>query len=594
MKKIILLALCTIVINASAATISYQLDFSNAAAHYVNVKMSIEGIKKSTVDIKMPVWAPGSYLIREFPKNVEGAEATNGKGGKLMVEKINKNTWRVASNNSDKIEFSYKVYANELSVRTSHIDLSHAYFNGTSIFMFIEGYLNEKTTVKILPYNGWKEISTSLDMVNNDKWTRTAPDYDLLVDSPFEIGNQSIFYFEASGVKHEVALYGQSNCNQEKLKNDMIKIVQECTAIFGEHPCKNYVFIIHNLPSGGGGLEHLNSTTLQTSKWGYESESSYTGFLSLVAHEYFHLWNVKRLRPVPLGPFNYSEENYTSLLWFSEGVTSYYDDYITRLAGFYSPEKYLEIAAGSAAVHQNTPGNSVQSVTESSIDAWIKFYRPNENSSNSTSSYYSKGALMGILLDLEIMNATKGSKTLNDVMKAMYQTYYKKLNRGFTEAELKATAEQVAGVKLDELFNLLHTTDPINYSKYFAYAGLKISDRNATKNEAFLGATTSSSNGKTIVQSVTKDAPAQKAGLTNGDEIIAINGNRVNNDLANWLALYKPGDKVQVIAARDGSVATYEITLAKNPYVSYKLEKIQDATEVQKTIYKKWLRTDSY
>lgn len=593
MKKLTLLLvtfLIALVVKAQNSPIIYTLTFSEAQAHYVDVKMEIMH-KKKFIDVKMPVWAPGSYLIREFPKNVEGFYAKSSNKD-LKNYKVDKNTWRVETDNAEKIEVNYRVYANELSVRTSFVDASHAYLNGTSVFMYIPTLMKSSSEVKITPFKGWSEIANSLEMVNGNKWHRISPDYDILVDSPFEIGNHITFSFEAVGLKHNVAIYGDGNFSVELLKKDMKNIVEKTTAIFGENPCKEYTFIIHNTPSGGGGLEHLNSTTLQTGKYSYASESSYAGFMSLVAHEYFHLWNVKRLRPTPLGPFNYDAENYTTLLWFSEGFTSYYDDYIAYLAGYYSKEKYLEVVATSVGVHVNTPGNAVQSVAESSLDAWIKFYRPNENSNNSTTSYYSKGGYLAIILNLEIMNATNGQKTLDDVMKTMYEIYYKKNNRGFTENELKQVTEQVSGIKMDYFFELVNSTKSIDGAKYLEYAGLKMTDRNADKKDGFIGLSASLNNGKTIVSSVFKNGPAQKAGISNGDEIIAINNIRVNNDIASILQMFKIGDKIKVITSRDGTIINYEMEILKTPYVSYKIEKVEKPTEKQKLIYKKWMNAE--
>jgi predicted metalloprotease with PDZ domain len=593
MKKAIFLFLAVFISFLSVgqnAPITYTLTFDEAQAHYVDVKMEITH-KKKFVDVKMPVWAPGSYLIREFPKNVEGFNAkANNKT--LKSYKTDKNTWRVESENAEKIEVNYRVYANELSVRTSFVDASHAYLNGTSVFMYVPALMRMASEVKITPYKGWKEIANSLDMVSGNKWHRKSADYDILVDSPFEIGNHLTFTFDAVGLKHHVAIYGDGNFSVEALKKDMKNVVEKTTAIFGENPCKEYTFIIHNTPSGGGGLEHLNSTTLQTGRYSYGTESGYAGFMSLVAHEYFHLWNVKRLRPTPLGPFNYDAENYTTLLWFSEGFTSYYDDYIAYLAGFYSKDKYLEVASTSAGVHVNTPGNTIQPVAESSWDAWIKFYRPNENSNNSTTSYYSKGGFLALIINFEIINASNGQKSLDDVMKTMYEIYYKKLDRGFTEKELKQVMEQVSGKNMDEFFEMVNTTKAIDANKYFEYAGLKLVDRNATKTDPFVGMNTSLSNGKTMVSSVFKNGPAQKVGISNGDEIIAVNGLRVNNDLNNILQMFNIGEKVEVITARDGNIISYTLELVKTPYVNYKLEKVDKPTDKQKTVYKKWLNTE--
>ncbi|KAA9346193.1 M61 family metallopeptidase [Adhaeribacter soli] len=559
--------------------------------HYFEVEMRLQDFKDKFIDVKMPVWAPGSYLVREFPKNVEGFTATAGNKN-LKAEKINKNTWRVYADKNRDVLVKYKVYAFELTVRTSFVDEMHAYLNGTSVFMYPAKYKQLPSELTIEPYGNWNQISTSLPTVGGNKWKLRADNYDILADSPIEIGTHKILTFEAAGVPHEVAMFGESNYDDAKIVADMKKIVEECTRVFGEHPVKGkYVFIIHNVLSGGGGLEHLNSTTLQVARWGYQPENSYNGFLALVAHEYFHLWNVKRLRPEPLGPFNYDAENYTTLLWVSEGLTSYYDDLLVRRAGFYSPERYLDVMGSSITNVENTPGVKVQTLSESSFDAWIKSYRPNENSRNAEISYYSKGALIGMLLDLEIMNQTKGEKDLDQVFRNMYQKYYKKLNRGFTEKEFKEELEKVAGIKFDTFFrDYVNGTVTPDYNKYLNYAGLRLTNLNANNQDAALGANTSNRDGKIVVTSVVRDGSAWKGGLNVNDEIIALNGYRITDDLNKSIAGRQPGDQLNLIVNRDGRLLSLDLTLEKNPNARYRIEKLPEQTPAQQTIYRKWLR----
>ena len=408
-KLSLLLILMLCLVNgaaALAAELRYTLSMPEPHTHYFKVEAELSGGRKNYIDFTMPVWAPGSYLVREFAKNVEGFTATDKAGKALRVEKIDKNTWRVYSNKADVVRASYDVYAYEMSVRTSFLDASHGYVNGTSIFMYPEGYEKLGGTLVVKPYQDWNKVSTGLK--STGKFTFTFPNYDILADSPLEIGTHDVYEFTAAGVPHELAMYGEGNYEPQRLIQDMTRVIEEAVAVMGELPVDRYVFIVHNLNRGGGGLEHLNSTTLQTSRWNYSSEAGYNGFLSLVAHEYFHLWNVKRLRPEPLGPFDYDNENYTRLLWVSEGITSYYDDLIVRRAGFTTPQRYLDVVSGSINSVENTPGNKVQAVAEASFDAWIKYYRRNENSSNAEVSYYTKGGVLGHLLNMEIMEATKG------------------------------------------------------------------------------------------------------------------------------------------------------------------------------------------
>lgn len=576
----------------SQTKISFTVSFIEPQAHYADIEMLIEGINKDYIDIKMPVWAPGSYLIREFPKNVEGLYARNNKGERISSSKINKNTWRIASAKSNMVKVNYRVYAFEVSVRTSFVDASHAFLSPPAAFMYVDGLINNPATVIIKPAENWKKISTGLDPVKDKPNSFYASDFDVLFDSPIEIGNQDIFEFTAAGVHHEVAMYGGGNYDKEKLKQDMAVIVEDQTAIFGENPNKRYVFIVHNFHSGGGGLEHLNSTVLGASRNSYTNETSYKGFLGLVAHEYFHLWNVKRLRPVALGPFNYDAENYTTNLWVAEGFTAYYDNLTLCRSGFYSQDRYLQVLAQDISTVENQPGNKIQSVAEASFDAWIKYYRPNENSKNSSISYYDKGSLMGLIFDLEIIHATKGKKGLDDVLKAMYDEYYKKQKRGYTDAEFRAMVEKVAGRSFEKIYrDYINGTAQIKFNDHLGHAGLYLTNDNEGNNSPYLGITSSLREGKISVSSVMRGSPAWKDGLNVNDEILAVNNTRISGltELDKFLSSKRIGDQVNFLITRDGVPQTIKVTLEPNPNTSYRIVVDETPTAEQLAVRKKWL-----
>lgn len=569
--------------------ITFNVSFTEPQAHYADVEMEIDNLKKESIDIKMPVWAPGSYLIREFAKNVEGFKAAGTAGKPLTVQKINKNTWRVQTGKTTKVVIRYRVYAFEISVRTSFVDASHAFLSPTGIFMYADEWLKQPVTVNIKPFKGWTRISTGLEAAKGVGQTFRAADFDILFDSPIEIGNQDIFEFDAAGVKHEVAMYGGGNYDKERLKTDMAKIVEQETAIFGENPNKRYVFIVHGYSSGGGGLEHLNSTVLGFPRMRYTNESAYKSFLGLVAHEYFHLWNVKRLRPKALGPFNYDEENYTTNLWIAEGFTAYYDNLIVQRAGYYSPDEYLTTLASGISSVESQPGNRIQPVSEASFDAWIKQYRPNENSRNSTISYYDKGAVVALIMDLEIINSTQGKLSLDDVMKEMYNEYYKKQKRGYTDAEFKAMAEKIAGKSLQSIYDdHVNGTKPVNYAQYMGYAGLTISDAAANNKQPYAGISAGLKEGRLIVDNVARNSPAWDSGINVNDELISANGIRIM-DAARMLDGKKPGDKLQVVVNRDNRLMTISLTISNNPNKQYQISADDNATPAQLAVRKKWL-----
>lgn len=572
--------------------IDFEVSFIEPQAHYAEVEMNLSGVGKKYVDLKMPVWTPGSYLVREFAKSVEGFTASS-KGKALRFEKITKNTWRVYADNTQDVKVNYRVYAFEVSVRTSFIDESHAFLSSTSIFMYPDGEIKSPSTVKIIPFKTWNKVSTGLEPVSGEPFTYTASDFDVLFDSPIEVGNQEVFEFTASGVKHEVAMYGGGNYDVEKLKVDMAKVVEKATAIYGENPNKHYTFIVHNFVAGGGGLEHLNSTVLGASRNAYNTEKGYKGFLELVAHEYYHLWNVKRLRPIALGPFDYDNENYTSNLWVAEGFTSYYENKIMLRAGFRTPLETAQALANGTANVLNIPGSKIQSAAEASFDAWIKGYRPNENSNNTSISYYTKGEIIGWLMDLEIAHATQGAKSLDDVMKAMYEEYYKKQGRGYTDAEFKAMVEKISKKDFTDFWaKYVNGTLPIEYAKYFAYAGITITDENAGKNLPYLGVASKKIEGRIMVTSVSRGSAAWEVGLNVNDEVISVNSVPVEAsiELMPTVTTKNVGDVITVMIRRDGIVRDIKLTLKANPNVKLLATLDPNPSQLQQKVRDKVLK----
>lgn len=574
----------------SQVKVGFEVSFKEPQAHYVEMEMTISGLAKDYVDVKMPVWAPGSYLVREFAKSVEDFSATAG-GKPVKFEKVRKNAWRVYSAKSNSIKIKYRVYGFEVSVRTPFIDESHAFLSSTGIFMYPDGLLKLPSTVKVIPFKGWSKVSTGLEPVAGQSFTYTASDFDVLFDSPIEVGNQEVFDFMASGVKHEVAMYGGGNYNKERLKVDMAKVIEQATAIYGENPNKHYTFIVHNFERGGGGLEHLNSTVLGASRNAYNTPEGYLGFLNLVAHEYFHLWNVKRMRPVALGPFDYDNENYTTSLWVAEGFTSYYENKLMLRAGFIDPKTFVDGLVTAVASVTNTPGAKVQSAAESSYDAWIKGYRPNENSNNTGVSYYSKGEVVGLLMDLEIAQATKGTKSLDDVMKAMY-LQGKALKRGYTDAEFKAMVEKVSGKSFTDFWaKYVNGTHPVEYDKYFGYAGISVKNQNEGNSIPYIGVASKKTEGRIIISAISRNSAAWVDGLNVNDEVISVDGVGVEAALERMpvITSKKPGEVVTVKVRRDGIEKDIKLTLKASPNIKLAAEIQGNAPESQVLVRKGWM-----
>ncbi len=548
------LILCAVNAISFGAKISYTLKMPRPQNHYFQVEMQVTQIKQKTATVKLPVWAPGSYLVREFSRHLNQVKAYSLQGAALPVIKKTKNAWEIDLKGQTAFVVKYEVYAFELSVRTSFLDETHGFVSGPSMFMYLDGHKETGGELVVQPHASFKRISTGLslksDVKQGNNQTFTFDNYDQLVDCPIEIGNQYEFEFEAAGVKHTVAMYGEGNFDPERLKEDMAKIVEEETKVVGVNPNTRYVFIVHNVVGGDGGLEHCNSTVLSVDRWTYDG-SNYINFLNLVAHEYFHLWNVKRIRPIELGPFNYDQEVYTNYLWVMEGFTSYYDELILRRCGIYAQEEMLKKIQIAVNYVESSVGARVQPVAHASFDAWIKAYRPNENSSNTTMTYYSRGLIIAAVLDAMIIKQSNGKECLDHLMKDLYETYYVGKNRGFTDAEFKACLVKHTGQDMAEFFlKYIDGTEVIPYSMYFLPLGVEVSDVGGVK--PVFGANVSEEGGKVIIKSIRSNSSAEDAGLSVNDEVIACMNYRVDkamlDALMNGAAV---GDEFELTISRD-------------------------------------------
>jgi predicted metalloprotease with PDZ domain len=557
MKKITLLvALAALPIFARALELSYHLSMPQPQSHYFSVKIDVKDNLAASQEFKLPVWTPGSYLVREFSKNLNQVKAIDASGKELKVIKKSKNAWEVLCNGAQNYTVFYEVYAFELSVRTPFLDATHGFVPGAGVFMYTENTKAQKGLVKIYPHKSFAKVSTALpfQVALSDAQCKVYAfeDYDQLVDCPIEIGNQNEFEFLSAGVKHRVAMYGEANYNVAQLQKDMAKVVQAATDVFGSNPNKDYLFIIHNVTDGQGGLEHKNSCVLSVNRWSYAG-SNYIGFINLVAHEYFHLWNVKRIRPIELGPFNYDQECYTSLLWVMEGITSYYDELLLRRAGFYTQEEFLSKLQSQINYVEGTPGSRVQPVAHASFDAWIKAYRPNENSSNTTMTYYSRGAVLGAILDAYLIQKTQTKKSLDGFMQELYKKYALGLQRGFTEAEFQQELSAYCGEDLQPFFDsYVNGTQIIPYQKYFEPMGLLVKD--LTQAQPNIGAAFEG-NEIVKVKQVRRGSAAEEAGLSVGDEVLICEGYRVDkSSLEGMLNSLAPGESMQLTIARDEKI----------------------------------------
>ena len=570
-------------------TMAFTVSMEQPNTHYYHVVFRGEGMKDKTQDFKIPAWTPGYYQIMDYARNVLNFRAEDGAGNPLAWEKTAKNIWRVKSGKDASITVSYDVYAFNRSVADSYLDDERGFISPTGVFMHVAGRIQHPVTVTVRPYQNWTRVSTGLDPVEGRPNTFFAPDFDILYDCPILIGNQEILKFEVQGIPHVFAGVNLGALDRAKFTADLRRMVESAVALIGEIPYRHYTFLA--IGPGGGGLEHLNSTALTFNASGLTSPAGYKRWLSFVSHEYFHHYNVKRIRPIALGPFDYDRENYTNLLWVSEGISVYYEDVILNRAGLLSRDEVLERFQSSIARFENGSGHLFQSATESSFDTWMKFFSRGGNTANTTISYYDKGAALGMLLDFKIRNETKNRKSLDDVMRTLYRKFYKEKKRGFTDQEFREVCESEAGGSLSEIFEYASTVKEIDYPRYFAYAGLDIDVQPREIAGAWFGAAAQDQSGNLMILNVEMDSPALQAGLSVQDEIIALDGTRVTSrTMSEMLNSRKAGDKVQVLISRRNAIREVEVVLGKKTERSFRIKPLANPDPLQAAILKDLFR----
>ena len=574
-------------IQETEPTIHYLVAMSQPETHLFEVTLHLVDYSSPILDLKLPVWTPGSYLVREYAKNLQDFEAF-AEDEPLPWRKISKNHWQIDKIGISELTVRYRIFANELSVRTNHLDTTHGYFNGAALFFRIPGWDKQPIRVTIVPPQPEWQVTTALSPVAEETNTFLAGDFDTLVDTPFEIGSHQLYKFEVLGKPHELAIWGKGNYQVQQLIADIQKIIQVEAQMFGGLPYERYVFLLHLFSQAFGGLEHKDSCSLIYQRFGFRAQEKYDRFLQLVAHEFFHLWNVKRIRPKALEVFDYDQENYTPSLWFCEGTTSYYDLLIPLRAGIYDVKSYLNNLSKEITRYETTPGRKVQPVSESSFDAWIKLYRPDANSANSQISYYLKGEMVSLLLDLLIRSTHHNQRSLDDVMLKMWQQFGQD-EIGYTPEQLQEVIESVAGIDLTDFFKrYIDSTDDLPFNQYLEPFGLQLVAEQ--QEEPYLGMRINTENGREIIKFVETASPAQVGGIDAGDELLAIDGIKITaGGLSDRLKDYQANDKIEVAVFHQDELRIYSITLASPRPTRYQVKPVEHPNSRQQQNFAGWL-----
>jgi predicted metalloprotease with PDZ domain len=563
----------------SAFRIGYSIDTRLPHTHLFHIGLTVKNIKNPYLDLAMPAWIPGYNRNRNFARNVQEVIATDSRGYKLEVTKLDFQTWRVTRGEDPDIKLAYKVYANDLEDIniSSHVDETHAFFNGAAVFMYVVGAKDEPVSLKILKPEEWK-IATGLKSTSQAD-VFTADSYDQLIDCPTEIGNFTRYEFMVEGKRHSLVFYGLEEFDASFLIEDFSKFIRTCALLFGTLPYSQYMFIYHlTSRERRSGVEHGNSTAIIFNKQDFLARKKYDEFISVSAHEYFHLWNIKRIKPEGWGPFNYTKVAQTKSHWFTEGVTSYYTSLILVRSGVWDQTMFLKDMAAKIEEFENKPGKKMMSLEEASWDVVLRA----DNRRDTTVSYYIKGALVAFMLDCEIRKRTNGQKSLDDVLVFLDDNYAKK-NRAYKNQDLLQIIGRISGSDFSDYYkDYIAGTEEIPYQEFLRTLGLKLRiEEDASK--PWLGIESKESPGNCLqIEYVRPGSPAYESGIDAGDILLALNRRRITFD--NWddlLRQCRPGENIHISLFHRDRLLEKTVPLGKKRDIHYKIQEIDNVTPFQ-------------
>ncbi|GAB3513018.1 M61 family metallopeptidase [Emticicia fontis] len=563
---------------------------NDPSTHLYHVVLDGRGFEVGGVQLTMPAWITGYYQLMNFANNVENFQAFSTDGRPLNWEKSGANTWTISKGKYSDIKVTYDVKATRNFVAGNFLDAERGYISPAGVFMYPVGMLKNEVIISVDKNPNWSKIATGLPKVKGKETTYYAKNFDILYDSPILIGNLESFpSFTVKGIPHYFEAYKAGKFDRQLLMNDLQKIVSTASGIIGEIPYTDYTFIA--IGPGGGGIEHLNSTSIAFSGDELNNREGKIRTYNFLAHEYFHHYNVKRIRPIELGPFDYENGSRTKMLWLSEGLTVYYEYLILKRAGLTTTDEMLKTFQESIKAYESKPGRQFQTPAEASWKTWDEgpFGRTGDEV-NKTISPYDKGALLGILLDFKIRNSTKNEKSLDDLMRLLYHKYYKEKGRGFTEEEFRKEAEKLARTSLQDFFDYIYTLKRVDYPTYLNYAGLKIDTVAKALPSAWAGLSVRDRNDSLTISNVDWQSPAWESGLRRRHTILQVDAKKVDAKALNDIvSKSKAGDKLKIRFETPKGIKEEELTFAIRKDASYAIVPIENPTPLQAKILKSWL-----
>ena len=567
--------------STKAAETHYRVDLSERFAQQANMEVTFRDVLGDTLDFHLPAWRSGLYLLIEPVGSMTGISVTDGDGQPLAYEQTAKSSWRVSRPEADSgdVVVRYRIYADSLSNRTRDVTSDHAFLNPAAVLIYADTHRDAPIEVEIDLPEGWRAAS-GMEQPTSGRFV--APHYDRLVDSPIEVGVFDLVTFEAGGMTVDFLIDGEWDQDEERLAHDIGAIVDATVAVFEEAeralPAERYLFILHSRPGFGGGTEYYNSTVVHTDPNAFWDDKRWRGFLDLIAHEFFHTWNVKRFRPAGINRYNYLGENYTELLWVAEGLTSYYDQLLPVRAGLVTPAQYRTQLAETIDAVIDRPGYSQDTLAKASFEAWTKgYHRGTDRAADKVNrgvSFYSHGGLLGLILDLEIRRISGGERSLDTVMSALYDLY--PLGEGgYTYEDFRALLAEASDADLAaRLDGWVYQAAPLPVTEVLETVGWALDRKDISEAPVQVTLGLSTRGEPPVVQVARLDGPGWRAGVNTGDVLLALDHRQIGEDLNSLLRRYQPGDEVELVLFRDGTLKTLSVTvdplLAKHALVADK------------------------
>jgi len=574
---------------ASSQSQSFTLKIIEPEKQLFHIEMVCSGFQDSELTLVLPNWTPGYYQMLNYAQYVDNVKISDELDKPLAWKKGASNTWIVDKGKSKTMRISYTAKATIPFVAQNLLDAEHGYIMPAGIFMHVKNHLNKPVTLTIHNYPQWSTIATGLEPLKGKVNSFTAPDFDTFYDSPILLGNlEKLEPFKVNGIPHYFIGYKLGQFDKHQFITDLKKIVTEAVAVIGDIPYKHYTFLaIGPVP---GGIEHLNSTGFGFSSDDFDQRYRLLRMYTFLSHEYFHHYNAKRIRPVELGPFDYDNGSKTTMLWIAEGFTNYYDELIVKHAGLMSDTEYLESIQERIQSFENKPGRQFQTASDASFQTWTDgpFGRTGDDAYK-TISVYEKGSLLGLILDLDIRHSTNNKKSLDDVMRYLYQQYYKKQHRGFSEAEFKAAAETVSGVPMTEFFEYVNTVKEVPFDKYLSYAGLELKVSNEDLPDPYVGLSVREKNDSLVITRSDWSSPSWEASLRSNEKVITVNGIRATKAILDEAVKSNQPLKL-LVKKKDGTLQEVELRPVKKTIRVFKISPVASPTPLQSEVYESWLK----